>query len=431
MKAFLERARKALLDFQEQAGLLHENVGNTRPSRQLPEKRLRKIADLAVEATSASIPLLDSLDLIEKTSLDVVDMETRMMRETTHLAGTLSELGKEVREQFFIRETFGEELIELEERAQLVAGALFPSAVQALNFVNSKIWEFSRRQMTRYRRILNEGIQSEELGGVVLERIQQTFSTLESHFDNANRFLNEVARRELTRHGVIMRRAFVRRALDEARGLATQASEEKPLRRFRSVLRDTRGVAAEVRERIDALQIPLFPAHDELEELQPLIDRGLYDSLTGLQTFALLNIASRMRQIERDGRHLLSPEFEIQVWKLFPDRIYFDADPAFLRTVEDTGQFESADPSLHRFRQGSLKQKTYPMGNLQLSYQTNASGRMSFDADIDLYRDPVAHFFGEVFVNHLTGGKTDPYKVRKILDDQDVRPLGGFEVYRA
>lgn len=426
---FTRRARSSLLDFQESVGRFREKVAATIPSRQLPEKRLRKLGDLAEEATAAALPLLDSLARIEQTALDIVDMETRMIGQTGALAEVLEELGREVRAQYFVRETFQDELVELEERAQLVAGSLFPSAVQALNFVNSKIWEFSRLQKARYLRLLEKKIEDEELKGKALSQMQETFRRLEDPFENADRFLNELATRSLRRRGVIARRAFVRRALAEAQRVAAKAAEERPFRHFKSVLKETARIAAEVSRRIEALRIPLFPTHEELEELKTSISSGLYQDLTGLQTFALLNIASRMREIQLNNGHLLSATFGVRIWKVFPDRIYFDARGELLDALRTSGEFEGADPALHRFRDGSLKQRTHAQGNLQLSYRKKPGGSISVDADIDLYRDPLRHFFGEVLVNHLTGGKTDPYRVREILDQQGVRPVGGFEIY--
>ena len=34
----------------------------------------------------------------------------------------------------------------------------------------------------------------------------------------------------------------------------------------------------------------------------------------------------------------------------------------------------------------------------------------------------------EVLINHLTGRKTDQIKVRRILDEQGVAPIGGFDI---
>jgi hypothetical protein len=73
-------------------------------------------------------------------------------------------------------------------------------------------------------------------------------------------------------------------------------------------------------------------------------------------------------------------------------------------------------------------------GNLQLSYASGSPERpddrtkVRVDADIDLYRSPVRHLFGEVLVNHLTGSKTDQFKVWDTLVTAEVVPLGGFAV---
>ena len=85
---------------------------------------------------------------------------------------------------------------------------------------------------------------------------------------------------------------------------------------------------------------------------------------------------------------------------------------------------------MHRFKEGSYKQKTFKKGNLQVSYASRAGNRVVVDADMDLYRDLVPHLFGEVLVNHLTGNTTDQFRVRRILDEQSIDPVGGFELVR-
>ena len=46
----------------------------------------------------------------------------------------------------------------------------------------------------------------------------------------------------------------------------------------------------------------------------------------------------------------------------------------------------------------------------------------------DLYRSAARHLFGEVLVNHLTGMKTDQFKVWEALAARQVVPIGGFDV---
>ena len=425
---FLETATKEILDFQQEADDFRQIVDETPSSRQLPGKRLRGLSAAAKDTKSATVRLLDSLRLIELTGLDVVDMETRMMGEAKELARSLKEIGEMVHDQHFVRVRFENELVRLEERAQTVAGALFPSAVQGLNLVNSKLWEFSRLQMSRYRRILGKVVEEEKLSGPAQKQVETSFAELEKHFENANRFLNQLALRQLKRRGVVTRYGNVKRALAAAEVIAEKMSAKKSFRDFESVLKASRTVASSVAKRLGALRIPLFPSYDQLEELKPSIDQLLYEGLTGLQTFALLNITARMRHVTVGRGHLLSPRFKIQIWQVFPDRIYLDADARFLKAVEKAREFGKAEAALLRFRDGSFKQRAYQQGNLQVSYQRNPDGRVSVDADIDLYRNPLVHFFGEVLVNHLTGVKTDPYRVHDILEGQGVEPIGGFEI---
>ena len=115
---------------------------------------------------------------------------------------------------------------------------------------------------------------------------------------------------------------------------------------------------------------------------------------------------------------------------MFPDRIYFEADRSIITTsATDRATFAAAPASLHRFKEGSFKQKTFRKGNLQVSLRDAAAAiASSIDADIDLYRHAVPHLFGEVLVNHLTGNTTDQYAVRRILDDQSVKAIGGFQL---
>ena len=49
---------------------------------------------------------------------------------------------------------------------------------------------------------------------------------------------------------------------------------------------------------------------------------------------------------------------------------------------------------------------------------------------MDLYRNAIPHLFGEVLVNNLTGSTTDQFKVRRILDEQSILPVEGFELLR-
>jgi hypothetical protein len=154
----------------------------------------------------------------------------------------------------------------------------------------------------------------------------------------------------------------------------------------------------------------------------------LYDNLGGVQLFALLNILARLQHTKASGRSLLEGR-RLRVTAVFPDRIYGEADRSLIDDLRsDTATFTSAPATLHRFNEGSFKQKTFSKGNLQVCYATRPQNRVAIDADIDLYRSAIPHLFGEVLVNHLTGNTTDQYLVRQILDAQAVAPIGGFQL---
>jgi hypothetical protein len=154
----------------------------------------------------------------------------------------------------------------------------------------------------------------------------------------------------------------------------------------------------------------------------------MYENLSGVQAFALLNILARLRETRASGRSLLA-ERGVKVFAVFADRIYLEADRSLIADIEsDTKTFEKAPAALHRFKEGSFKQKTQPKGNLQVSFASRPGNRVAVDADIDLFPTPVRHLFGEVLVNHLTGNTTDQYAVRRILDEQKVPAIGEFRL---
>jgi hypothetical protein len=198
--------------------------------------------------------------------------------------------------------------------------------------------------------------------------------------------------------------------------------------KFRPMLDASGRIAEQVDKLLASLKIPCFPRHDRLGVLGECIASELYDGAGGAQRFALLNIAARMQATVVDGRPLLSPEFGIRITRLFPDRIYLDASPVLIEKIEEDDAFESAPAALHRFSDGSFKQRTHRRGNLQLSFAGRPDGRVDIDADVDLYRSAIPHLFGEVLVNHLTGSVTNQFAVHGILANQGVEPIAGFEV---
>jgi ElaB/YqjD/DUF883 family membrane-anchored ribosome-binding protein len=305
---------------------------------------------------------------------------------------------------------------------------VFPSSVQGLRAVNVKLWDFEKLQWKRYTDILSAVVQTGRITSEQQVRIQAIADDVARAFAEVNTLLNELAE---SRAGDAV---SLRRRLEQAPAKLTTALQKAEGRMtpafgiFAPVIKASRKVAEDVAKLLRKLTIPLFPRHDRLDACAEFIDQPLYDSLSGVQTFALLNILARIQATKASGKPLLAGR-GVHVTHVFPDRIYFEADRSLITDLASDSAFEKAPASLHRFKEGSFKQTTFRRGNLQVCFASRPGNRVVVDADIDLYRGAVPHLFGEVLVNHLTGNPTDQYGVRKILDDQAVVPIGGFQLF--
>ncbi|NOT43660.1 MAG: hypothetical protein HOP14_03540 [Acidobacteria bacterium] len=443
MDEYLARARASLQTFDTAATALADEVAATAPSPpRLPASVLATLTDLCARLATGSARLAHSFDQIEVTGLDIVDLQARMEGESGALASALRALGEVVNRQHFVREAFADELFTLEEAAEHLAAATFPGIIQGVQVINRTLWEF-RLIWNEYTRRLTAQLtstRSDRLSSVQVDRIQEVAFELQARFDAVNELLNLLVvatdgEPAAVRTLIGDARTRLREAVRLARSRAGDAY--KP---FHGVLKRAERLAQRIDGQFAGLRVPVFPSLDRVPEFAGLIDDARYASLAGPERFALLNIAARMRSIALPGtagEHLLAPRFGIRVFDVFPDRVYFEASARFIesvRTLHAAGLFEEAPASLHRFNEGSYKQVASRVGNLQVSYlhgsMADAADRATVrvDADIDLYRSPVRHLFGEVLVNHLTGSRTDQFKVWDILAGSRVLPLGGFDV---
>jgi hypothetical protein len=429
MPTFSDRVFVALAQFNGRLSAFTELVGSkpADPPR-LPRKALDELLASAARARAASDAITRSFTLIEQTSLDIVDMQVRLQGETARLASALGELGEAVERQHFVREAFSDALVALDEASQMAAAAVFPSSVQGLRAVNVKLWDFEKLQWKRYTDILSAVVQTGRITSEQQVKIQAIADDVARAFAEVNTLLNELAESRAGDAVSLRRRleqapAKLTTALQKAEGRMTPAFSM-----FAPVIKASRKVAEDVAKLLRKLTIPLFPTHDRLDACAEFIDQPLYDSLSGVQTFALLNILARIQATKAAGKPLLAGR-GVHVTHVFPDRIYFEADRSLITDLASDSAFEKAPASLHRFKEGSFKQTTFRRGNLQVCFASRPGSRVVVDADIDLYRGAVPHLFGEVLVNHLTGNPTDQYGVRKILDDQAVVPIGGFQLF--
>ena len=428
MPTFPDRVFAALGQFNGHLSAFEAAVQAAPPdARRLPRKSLEALLATASRARQASDAIARSFALVERTALDIVDMQVRLQGETARLASSLHELGEAVEAQPVLRDTFGDGLVALDEAAQLAASAVFPSAVKGLRDVNVKLWEFEKLQWKRYTDTLTAVVQRGTITAAQQATIQEIADEVARAFSEVNALLNELAESRPSDAAALARRLAqaperLTRALGKAEGRLTPAFSM-----FASTIKAATKTADGVAGLLQRMTIPIYPPHDRLGECAECIDRDLYESLSGVQLFALLNILARMQATTAAGRSLLSGR-RVRVTRVFPDRVYLEADASLIADLGSDPSFTPAPASLHRFKEGSFKQTSHRRGNLQVCFASVPGGRVMVDADMDLYRSAVPHLFGEVLVNHLTGSVTDQYAVRRILDDQDIPPIGGFEL---
>lgn len=432
MSQFADRAFSALDEFSTHLSQFIEQVETTDldPLRLPPDAR-GDLLRITTRARAAAEAIRRSLDLINRTALDIVDMQVRLQGETARLASSLRELGTSVERQHFIREAFDDALVAVDEAAQLVAAAVFPSAVQGLREVNSRLWDFEKIEWKRYTDIFTAVLQRNSITPAQQAEIESIADGVEGAFAEVNTLLNDLAESRVADADALQRR--LREAplrLTTALQLASERMEHAPkaLDVFAPVINASRDIAEDIGKLLSKLTIPVFPVHPTLGECCDYISSELYDRLSGIQAFALLNILARLQATKASGRTLLGDR-RARIFAVFADRIYMEADRSLIDDVKaDTSTFVRAPASLHRFKEGSFKQKTHPEGNLQISFASRADNRVVIDADIDLYPTPVRHLFGEVLVNHLTGSATSQYAVRRILEKQNIPGIGGFRL---
>lgn len=435
MPAYSDRAFSALAQFNGRLSAFTESVKATRPDKaRLSQKALDELTATAGRARAAADAISRSLTLIDITGLDVVDMQVRLQGETAKLASALRDIGKAVESNESVNQAFGEVLVPLDEAAQAVAAAVFPSAVQGLREANVKLWDFEKLIWKRYTDLLTKVVQAGKVPSDQEARIQAIADKVAAAFAEVNLLLNDLAESRPSDAARLRRRLKeaperLTAALKEATE-KLQAAGSDALKGFKPIIKASSDVAEDVAKLLRKMTIPVFPKHEGLGPCCEFVEMTFYDNLSGVQAFALLNILARMQATKASGRPLLDGR-NAKITHVFTDRIYLEADRTMIDDLKaDKKTFVDAPASLHRFKEGSFKQKVHPKGNLQITYASRPGNRVVIDADMDLYRSAIPHLFGEVLVNHLTGSTTDQFKVRQILEDQSIAAVQGFELLR-
>lgn len=158
---------------------------------------------------------------------------------------------------------------------------------------------------------------------------------------------------------------------------------------------------------------------------------NLMEEKEGLVLACMLNLLTAMSQIMLPSEktpldYYWQPIRDDGAFPVAQDRFFAYVDKALVDDVvraAKMGSFsQEKDPGVfHPGATLSYKQNQYDVTNLQLTFhQGNAktlptpAGPIDcivIEPDIDFYKDPLCHFFGEVLPNKFTGGLTDPRAV--------------------
>ena len=114
-----------------------------------------------------------------------------------------------------------------------------------------------------------------------------------------------------------------------------------------------------------------------------------------------------------DGKSAIS--FVSSLSDVKQDRIFANVGTGLADELSRDARFGTASAGMHAgggFSALSFKSTDYPQGNIQFSFNESHAG---VDIDHDLYAPGLAHLFGEVLVNHATGGLTNQDSVRQML----------------
>jgi hypothetical protein len=114
-----------------------------------------------------------------------------------------------------------------------------------------------------------------------------------------------------------------------------------------------------------------------------------------------------------DGKSAIS--FVSSISGINQDRIFANVSSGLADELSHDSHFGTVSASLHAeggYGALSFKSNDYPQGNIQFSFNGAHTG---VDVDHDLHMPGLSHLFGEVMVNHMTGGLTNQDSVRQML----------------
>ncbi len=260
-RAYCNKARNCLYDLQT---ALNDLSGIPAPSA-LSIDEAKKLRRAIPEARGSIDQLLWTIEILERTGLDVIDLQGRMVKETKKLVNPLKRIDGLASKGIGQSEKLKLRLLELEEKAQLAAGGLFPSSVRGLDGVNDLIlFKLRPLVLPRFQREVERQKQKGKWSGARRRVVQAASAKVEANFAALNGFLNQLGTQQVDmdtlRDGVRSHRVAMKALAEQAR----VQKKDKAFSGFGSLLDEVRGIALEARRRLFEIEVPLFPAWEDL-----------------------------------------------------------------------------------------------------------------------------------------------------------------------
>jgi hypothetical protein len=408
MSAYTDQLVEALTAFDEALGSAGARLRGRGARARIAAATHASLSDNADRAGAAASQLRFTCGLSGHVNADRVDLQVRLQGDAAAFAAALGALGTAIEGDAVAGALLGDAFARLDEAAQDVATAIFPSAVDGHHQVNDALWEFEPLLWRAFTTRLADTVHARALSADDQVRVQGIAGGARQAFDDVNALLTALADNAIVGSDAIGRAiAAARDALQESIA-AAQGRMTPALAAFGGVVATAAEIAATVDARLAALRIPVFPAHEALGALAPCVSASDYDALAGVQRLALLAVGSRLQAITIGGRSLVDPAYDVRVTRVFADRVHLDAARALVDDVAaDTRGFEATAPGLRRHQDGAFTGTHAPGGsNLRLGFARQPGGaRVDLDAGlVDALDAP--RLFGPGLIAHLTGRGT-------------------------
>jgi hypothetical protein len=171
---------------------------------------------------------------------------------------------------------------------------------------------------------------------------------------------------------------------------------------------------------------PVFPSAEEIESagrwraLRDALAAGSlsYTRFSNEEKAGLLNLFAKM---SHESAHRVFSDV-IDIFKVKPARIFARVQPELrgrVRKLPQQFREQNDNGSLHKFADGWTRLAEHAsfktaesMGNLQLTFATNAQEQFAVDADLDDHQG-IKHAFD--VIKHKFSGDTHPYDIHEVL----------------